>query len=67
MVNIAPGESIDAAYRRFVREMILNGTFKELEKARFYVGKGQLERDKRRQKYKTKRKRAAARRKSKRV
>lgn len=67
MVNIAPGESIDAAYRRYVREMILNGTFKELEKTRFYVGKGQLERDKRRQKYKTKRKRAAARRKSKRI
>lgn len=67
MVNIAPGESIDAAYRRYVREMILNGTFKELEKTRFYVGKGQRERDKRRQKYKTKRKRAAARRKSKRV
>lgn len=65
MVIVAPGESIDSAYRRFVRELLLNGTFKELEKARYYVGRGQIERDKRRQQYKTKRKRASARRRSK--
>jgi len=64
VVNIAPGESIDAAYRRYIREMILNGTFKQLERQRFHLGKGQQERDKRRQVYKTKRKRAQARRKN---
>lgn len=64
MIALAPGESIDGAYRRYIREMILNGTFKELEKQRFHIGKGQLESDKRRQAYKTKRKRAQARRKN---
>ncbi|GIW57534.1 MAG: hypothetical protein KatS3mg083_479 [Candidatus Dojkabacteria bacterium] len=65
MVIVAPGESIDSAYRRFIREMIVNGTFKELEKARYHVGEGEIERAKRRKIYKTKRKRAAARRKLK--
>lgn len=65
MVNLAPGESFDSAYRKYIREMIANGTFKELEKQRYHIGKGQLERDKRRQIYKTKRKRARARRKNK--
>lgn len=64
-VTVGPNESIDSAYRRFVREMIINGTFKELEKTRFRQPKGQVESDKRRQLYKTKRKRASARRKSK--
>jgi ribosomal protein S21 len=64
-VTVGPNESIDSAYRRFVREMIVNGTFKELEKIRFYVGKGKIKSDIRRKFYKTKRKRAAARRSSK--
>lgn len=64
MVYLSQGESIDSAYRRFIRELIINGTFKELEKNRFHVGSGNLERDKRRQWYKTKRKRAQARRKA---
>ena len=64
MVIVAPGENVDSAYRRFIKELIINGTFKELEKARFHVGKGQIESDKRRQLYKTKRKRASARRKT---
>jgi ribosomal protein S21 len=63
MIVVAPGESIDSAYRRFIKELIVNGTFKELEKARYHIGEGKLESDKRRQVYKTKRKRAAARRK----
>lgn len=63
-VTLAPGESVDSAYRRYIREMVLNDTFKELEKARFHVGKGQVDRDIRRQNFKTKRKRAAARRKN---
>lgn len=63
-VTLAPGESVDSAYRRFIREMVVNGTFKELEKARYHIGEGQLERDRKRQQYKTKRKRAAARRKN---
>lgn len=65
MVVLAPGESVDSAYRRFIKELVVNGTFKEYEKMKFHVGKGQLEADKRRQMYKTKRKRAAARRVSK--
>lgn len=64
-VTVGPNESVDSAYRRFVREMIVNGTFKELEKIRFRQQKGEIARDKRRQLYKTKRKRASARRKSK--
>ena len=64
MVLLAPGESVDSAYRRFIKELIVNGTFKELEKQRFYVGKGELKSDIRRQLYKTKRKRAQARRKT---
>jgi ribosomal protein S21 len=64
MITLAPGESLDAAYRRYIRELIVNGTFKELEKVRFRVNSGQLESDKRRKLYKTKRKRAAARRKN---
>jgi ribosomal protein S21 len=63
MVVLAPGEPVEAAYRRFIKELIVNGTFKELEKTRYHIGSGELERDKRRQFYKTKRKRAQARRK----
>lgn len=63
-VILAPGESVDVAYRRFIREMVLNGGFKDLEKSRYRVSEGQLERDRRRQAYKTKRKRAQARRKN---
>ncbi len=65
MVILAPGESIDSAYRRFIKELVVNGTFKEYEKLRYHVGEGVLESDKRRQQYKTKRKRAAARRTNK--
>jgi ribosomal protein S21 len=63
MVVLGPGESIDSAYRRFIKELVVNGTFKEYEKLKYHVGNGQLEADKRRQMYKTKRKRASARRK----
>jgi ribosomal protein S21 len=63
-VVLAPGESVDSAYRRFIKELIVNGTFKELEKNRYHVGEGKLDSDKRRQLYKTKRKRASARRKN---
>lgn len=63
MIVLAPGESIDSAYRRLIKELVVNGTFKEYEKMKYHVRKGQLEADKRRQMYKTKRKRAAARRK----
>jgi len=63
MVVLGPGEPIESAYRRFIKELIVNGTFKELEKSRYHVGKGDEKRDIRRQNYKTKRKRAAARRK----
>jgi ribosomal protein S21 len=34
-VVVAPAESVDSAYRRFVKELIVNGTFKELEKSRY--------------------------------
>lgn len=64
-VILAPGESVDAAYRRYIREMVMNGTFKDIEKTRYHVGDGQQKRDQRRQAFKTKRKRAAARRKNK--
>ncbi len=63
MVVLAQGESVESAYRRFIKELIVNGTFKELEKNRYHIKNGKLESDKRRQIYKTKRKRAAARRK----
>lgn len=65
MVILAPGESVDSAYRRFIKELVVNGTFKEYEKIRYHVGHGKLEADKRRQMYKTKRKRASARRNKK--
>lgn len=64
-VILAPGESVDAAYRRFIRELVMNGSFKDMEKSRYQVGEGQLKRDQRRQANKTKRKRASARRKNK--
>jgi ribosomal protein S21 len=63
-VVLAPGESVDAAYRRLVREMVINGTFKQIEDAKYYVGSGTKKRDKRRQYLKTKRKRAQARRRN---
>ena len=63
MVTLSAGESVDAAYRRFIKELVVNGTFKEFEKARYHIGEGQLKSDQRRQFYKTKRKRAQARRK----
>jgi ribosomal protein S21 len=63
VVGVAPGDSIDSAYRRFIRDMMAHGTFWELERARYYVSKGEIERAKRRKIYKTKRKRARARRK----
>jgi ribosomal protein S21 len=63
-VILAQGESVDTAYRRYIREMVVNGTFKELEKSRYNVGEGQQKRDSRRQFNKTKRKRAQARRKN---
>lgn len=63
MVVLNPGESVDSAYRRFIKELIVNGTFKEIEKNRYHIGKGRLLSDKRRQWYKTKKKRAQARRK----
>jgi ribosomal protein S21 len=63
-IMLAPGESVDTAYRRYIREMVLNGTFKELEKSRYHIGSGQQDRDSRRQFFKTKRKRAQARRKN---
>jgi ribosomal protein S21 len=62
-VVVAQGESIDSAYRRFIKELIVNGTFKELEKNRYHIPEGNVARDIRRQMYKTKRKRAQARRK----
>jgi ribosomal protein S21 len=61
-VALAPGESVDAAYRRLVREMVINGTFKQIEDAKYHVGSGIKKRDQRRQYLKTKRKRAQARR-----
>lgn len=64
-VYLTAGESIDAAYRRLIREMISNGVFLELENQRFHIPKGEKIRDKRRAWYKTKRKRASARRKNK--
>jgi ribosomal protein S21 len=64
MVILSPGESVDSAYRRFIKELVINGTFKEYEKSRYRIPKGEVEREKRRQVYKTKRKRAAARRAS---
>jgi len=65
MVVVSQGESIDSAYRRFIKELVVNGTFKEFEKVRYHVRQGVLESDKRRALYKTKRKRAQARRKMK--
>ena len=62
MVLVQPGESIDSAYRRFIKELIVNGTFKALEESRYHIGEGEVKRDKRRQWFKTKRKRAQARR-----
>ncbi len=62
MVVLSPGESVDSAYRRFIKELVVNGTFKEYEKLRYHGGKGEIKSEKRREIYKTKRKRAAARR-----
>ena len=33
MVTLSAGESVDAAYRRFIKELVVNGTFKEFEKS----------------------------------
>lgn len=65
MIVLNQTESIDSAYRRLVREMIVNDTFKEIEKNKYRVLQGEEVRDKRRAWKKTKRKRAAARRKNK--
>lgn len=62
MVVVSPNEPIEVAFKRLYREMLYNGVIAEIEKNRFYVGKGQILREKRRKIYKTKRRRAKARR-----
>lgn len=64
MVVLTATESIDSAFRRLIREMISNGIFKHIEDNRFRIPEGQIKREKKRAYYKTKRKRAAARRKN---
>lgn len=62
MVVVAQNEPIEVAFKRLYREMQYNGIIEEIEKNRYYVGKGAILRDKRRKIYKTKKRRARARR-----
>lgn len=62
MVIVSPNEPIEVAFKRLYREMLYNGVIAEIEKNRFYVGKGQILREKRRKIYKTKKRRARLRR-----
>ncbi|MFW5720155.1 MAG: hypothetical protein ACOCXT_03975 [Candidatus Dojkabacteria bacterium] len=63
IIVLGPGESVDAAYRRLVKELVVNGTFKAMEENRYRVPKREKLNAKKRQWMKTKRKRAQARRK----
>lgn len=63
MVIVAPGESIESAYKKLYKEMLSNGVLEEIEKNRYFQSKGSILRDKRRKILKTKKRRAKMRRK----
>lgn len=65
-VLVRADEPIDSAWRRFVRELVGNGIFDEMNARAFHVNKSRLLADKRREYKKQKRKRSQANRKAKR-
>lgn len=65
-ILVRSDENIDNAWRRFVRELLSNGLFDEMNARAFYVSKSRIKADKRREYEKQKRKRSQANRKAKR-
>jgi ribosomal protein S21 len=65
-VLVRADEPIDSAWRRFVRELVSNEVFEEMNTRSFHVSKSRLAADKRREYQKQKRKRSQANRKAKR-